>query len=70
MSEQTLDSLHTELAKELLRRVKSGEATASELSVAAKFLKDNDVIVDDAGVPGSPTGELAQGISQLPFPVQ
>lgn len=38
--------LHAELLKELLRRVKSGEAKAGDLGVAQRFLKDNDVQSD------------------------
>ena len=37
-TEETLSDLHESLAKELLRKIKSGDATASELSVAVKFL--------------------------------
>jgi len=58
-----MDSLHKEVTQELLLRVRSGEATASELSVAVKFLKDNgaslDVIMAD-----SPMANLLEG---LPF---
>ena len=58
-----MDSLHKEVTQELLLRVRSGEATASELSVAVKFLKDNgaslDVIMTD-----SPMANLLEG---LPF---
>jgi hypothetical protein len=42
-TEETLSELHDTLAKELLKKIKSGEATASELSVAVKFLKDNGI---------------------------
>jgi hypothetical protein len=42
-TEETLSNLHEKLAKELLRKIESGEATASELSVAVKFLKDNSI---------------------------
>ena len=38
---QLIDSLHEAVTQQLLLRVRSGEATASELSVAVKFLKDN-----------------------------
>ena len=48
---KTIDKLHEEVTQQLLLRVRSGEATASELSVAVKFLKDNgaslDVIMSD-----------------------
>ncbi len=41
-----IDALHGAVAQELLARVKAGEATASELSVATKFLKDNGASLD------------------------
>ena len=62
---ELMDSLHKEVTQELLLRVRSGEATASELSVAVKFLKDNgaslDVIMAD-----SPMANLLEG---LPFDI-
>lgn len=62
---ELMDSLHKEVTQELLLRVRSGEATASELSVAVKFLKDNgaslDVIMTD-----SPMANLLEG---LPFDI-
>ena len=62
---QQIDNLHEAVTQELLLRVRSGEATASELSVAVKFLKDNgaslDVIMAD-----SPMAGLLEG---LPFEV-
>ena len=36
-----LEELHEVVTEELLARVRSGEATSAELSVAVKFLKDN-----------------------------
>ena len=41
--EELLGLLHEAVASDLLRRVKSGEATASEMSVVVKFLKDNGI---------------------------
>jgi len=41
--EELLADLHSEVAKDLLNRVKSGEASSQELSVAVKFLKDNNI---------------------------
>lgn len=38
-----LENLHNAVASDLLAKVQSGEATASELSAAIKFLKDNGV---------------------------
>ena len=55
-----LESLHAELAKQLLGRVKSGQATAADLSVARQFLKDNNV--DSTPAEGTPFGELARSV--------
>jgi len=38
-----LEELHNETAQVLLDRIKSGEATAADLSVARQFLKDNGI---------------------------
>jgi len=57
-----LDALHSAVAEELLGKVKSGEATAAEISVAVKFLKDNGV--EALAVPNSPVGNL---LNSLPF---
>jgi hypothetical protein len=60
-----IDDLHAEVTQQLLLRVRSGEATASELSVAVKFLKDNgaslDVIMSD--------NPMASLLHELPFDV-
>ena len=62
---KTIDKLHEEVTQQLLLRVRSGEATASELSVAVKFLKDNgaslDVIMSD--------NPIASLLKELPFDV-
>lgn len=41
-----LEDLHVAVAEELLARVRTGEATAAELTVAARFLKDNGIDAD------------------------
>jgi len=46
MGRNILDDLHDSVAKDLLNRISSGEASASELSVAVKFLKDNGATHD------------------------
>lgn len=58
--EEILSQLHSELASELLERVRSGEATASELSVVRQFLNDNNI----SGVPTkeNPLGQLASAL--------
>lgn len=54
---EVLDKMHSALAKELLARIESGEATASELTVARQFLNDNHI----SGVikADNPLGKLA-----------
>jgi hypothetical protein len=65
MDEQTAKRLHDALANELLRRVESGEAGASDLSVARQFLKDNGI--DATPQQSEPLIDLAKS---LPFPTQ
>lgn len=60
-----MDTLHDAVTKELLMRVQSGEATASELSVAVKFLKDNGASLDIITAE-SPMANLLQ---DLPFDI-
>jgi len=66
MGRKTLDDLHDSVAQDLLNRIKSGEASASELSVAVKFLKDNNATLDVISE-GSPMGNL---LDSLPFDVE
>ena len=40
-----LSKLHEDVAKELLERIATGEASTGDISAAIKFLKDNDVTV-------------------------
>ena len=62
---QLMDTLHDAVTKELLARVQSGEATASELSVAVKFLKDNGASLDVI----TAESPLAGLLESLPFEV-
>lgn len=57
-----LESLHETLAKELLDRIKTGEASAAELTAAARFLKDNGI--DASFKQSEPLKDLARS---LPF---
>ena len=57
-----LEDLHVAVAEELLARVRTGEATAAELTVAARFLKDNGIDADMKQ--DSPLANLAK---VLPF---
>ena len=43
MQEKGLQELHDVIATELLTRIKTGEATSADLSVARQFLKDNGI---------------------------
>jgi len=63
MNEKTLQTLQDILAEELLARIKSGEATPSDLNVARQLLKDNAIVVDIRRE-DSPTANLAD---KLPF---
>ena len=64
MDEATAKRLHDALANELLRRVESGEAGASDLSVARQFLKDNGI--DATPQQSEPLADLAKS---LPFQI-
>lgn len=62
---ELIDNLHDAVTQDLLLRVRSGEATASELSVAVKFLKDNGASLD-AIMAESPMDNL---LKDLPFEI-
>lgn len=53
-----LSVLHGRLARELLTRLESGEATAADLNVIRQFLKDNGITADDPA--GSDLDKLAR----------
>lgn len=59
---EIMKNLHEALAQELLDRVNSGEATASDLSVVRQFLKDNGI--DSVPKKGDPLERLSH---TLPF---
>jgi len=60
--QEVLSEMHLALTEDLLNRIKSGEAKASELNVARQFLKDNDITA-------IPTDDSAikQLVEELPF---
>lgn len=60
--DEILEELHSETAKTLLDRIKTGDATAADLSVARQFLKDNGI--DSVAFKDSPVSNLA---AVLPF---
>lgn len=63
---EVLNTLHGLLAAELLRKIRSGEATAAELNVARQMLKDNNI--QAIVTPTNPLGQLAAVTEGLPFP--
>ena len=60
---EILNTMHYELAKELLDKVKSGDAKAGDLNVARQFLKDNGV--ECIPVENNPMAELMKGLPDL-----
>lgn len=60
-----LHELHALIARELVKKIKAGEATAADFNVARAFLKDNNV--EQAALPGTPIRSLADS---LPFPTE
>ena len=61
--QETLENLHSQVARELSDRIATGEASSADISNAIKFLKDNGV--EGLPVQDSPLGNLAE---ILPFP--
>ena len=62
-SQDALFDLHATLARTLQKKLDGGEATAADLSVVVKFLKDNNISVDAA----SGDSPLAGLLASLPF---
>jgi len=61
-----LEQLHSEVAKQLLQRIQSGEAKAADFGQAINFLKNNGI--DAEATEGSPLGELSGKLADiLPF---
>ena len=60
---KTLETLHECLAKELLGKIKSGEAKAGDLNVARQFLKDNGI--ECIPVESNPMQELMENLPDL-----
>jgi CHAD domain-containing protein len=58
--EELLGDLHDAVARDLLRKVQSGEASAQELNAAIKFLKDNNI--EALRAENSPLDNLAKSL--------
>ena len=63
MTDEKLSNLHDALAKELLDKIKSGEASASLIKEAREFLKDNDIY--SMPTDGNPLGKLKDQIPEF-----
>jgi len=57
-TEDNFNELHNILTKELLGRIKSGEASTQDLKAAIDWLKANDI--SGVAVNGNPLDKLAQ----------
>ena len=62
-NQKALESLHTVLIQELLNRIRTGDATPSDLNVARQFLKDNGI--ECLPVQESPFGDLMASLPDL-----
>ena len=65
-SEDTLAALHDHVARKLIEKVLSGEATAAEMANAIRFLKDNGI--EARADPGSALGALVDALPDFPDP--
>lgn len=64
-SEEAFDELHALLTKEIISRIKTGEATTADLRAAIDWLKANDIT--GVAIQGSPLASLAAVIPELDF---
>lgn len=59
-----MQELHEAVLSGLLKKVRSGEATAADLNVARQFLKDHGINLDPKRNPQM--GELVDSIPDMP----
>lgn len=64
MNEDLLIELHGKVVESLLKKIKDGTATASDLSVAVKLLKDNGIDCDGRSNP-----DVTSLADQMDFPI-
>ena len=62
LQEKVLGDIHSALSEELLNRIRSGEATPTDLNVARQMLKDNNITITPAA--GNPLLNIAE---ELPY---
>ena len=64
--QQVLEQLHTEVGLQLLERIRSGNAKASDFGQAIKFLSDNGIDIES--LKKGTMDELGSAVlGQLPF---
>ena len=63
-TEHELSELHGQLARVMQKRLASGEATASDLSVIRQFLRDNGISC--AGTMNADMAALSQTLESIP----
>ena len=64
-TEAQFNELHNLITKELLERIKAGEATTADLKAAADWLYKNDIT--GIALDGSPLGALADLMPKVDF---
>lgn len=62
-SKELLEQLHNVVGTQLLERIKSGEASASDFAQAIKFLSDNDI----SSVKNPSVNALNDLLGKMPF---
>ena len=62
LQEKVLGDIHSALSEELLNRIRSGEATPTDLNVARQMLKDNNITITP--VASNPLLNIAE---ELPY---
>ena len=62
-TEDQFNELHNLVTKEFLARIKSGEATTSDLKAACDWLKTNDI--SGVAMDGNPLGKLANVLPKV-----
>jgi len=61
--EETLNAIHEAIANNLLKKIRDGEATGTDLNVARQFLKDNQIT---CGPKNKPVNDLLDQLQDLP----
>lgn len=63
-----LNMLHQMVAKDLINRIRGGEATIQEISAAIKYLKDNNITADvEFNIPLRQLEQEITPVGELPF---